>query len=145
MDVTSINKIYLNSKKFFFLSLFGLVMVLLSFFHIEKELLDYFILIFLLSLTFSGLYFTSCSFEIDLKHPFITYHRLFGLIESLTFNLNNLQEFQYKESSNGTCTNFVLVFPDKKLQITMFNTNFLKAMTYLRQKYPDLPIKEVKF
>jgi hypothetical protein len=141
----SINKIFLNSKKIFIFFFFSFLGISILFFNTDKEKMDYLIFSLISILLFSGMYFTSCSFEIDLIHPFITYYRAFGFLGNLTFNLNTLIEFLYKESSDGRYTNFVLVFPEKKLQITMFNTNFLKTISYLKEKYPNIPIRQVTF
>jgi hypothetical protein len=136
--------ITLKAKFSFFVSVFSFIMLLALIIHMPYHNMwaySFMVIYGIANLIF--LKITSQIYEIN-QNEFIIYS-FFGLLGKKHYLLNNLKEFQYTENNNGNISNFILIFPNKKIEILSFFSNMSQAFTYLRFHYPDLDLKKVKF
>lgn len=136
--------ITLKANMFFIISVFSFIMFLALLTHMPyHNIWAYSFMVIYAVINLSSLKTTSHIYEI--RKNKLTLYYFFGLLGKKNYYFNDLKELQYIENNNGTMTNFILIFSDKKIEIPSFFPHMSQAFTYIRFHYPELNLKKVKF
>ena len=146
MDATnnkSYNPITLNCNIVFIIAFISIFFYIGMIFNTQNNIYDNIFFVIYGAVIVSVLFF-SCN-QIEIGNTELIVYYFWGILGKKIYALDKLKGFYYKENSRGKLTNFTLSFPEKKIQLTMFHTNFNEAVGYLNNLFPELSRKRFYF